>query len=112
MKTLTPKGINKQLLRLRDSLNYATYIENGTLKKVAIFRADVTDNKIKIYVYLDDTVTGKISNISLVDVDGDVIAVAAREFTKPQTKGIYSVFSYTFVEVEDPDAPILSGGDS
>lgn len=56
--------------------------------------------------------TGKVSNISLVDVDGDIIAVAAREFTKPKTKGIYSVFAYTFVEVEDPDAPILSGGDS
>ena len=50
MKTLTPKGINKQLLRLRDSLDYATYIENGTLKKVAIFRADVTDNKINIFL--------------------------------------------------------------
>lgn len=112
MKTLTPIGINKQLLRLRDSLDYATFKENGTTKKVSIFRADVTDNKIKIYVYLDDTVTGKVSNISLVDVDGDIIAVAAREFTKPKTKGIYSVFAYTFVEVEDPDALILSGGDS
>ena len=112
MKTLTAVGINKQLLRLRDSLDYATYKEGGVTKKVPIFRADVNNNKIKIYVYLDDTVTGKVSNISLVDTDGDVIAVAARTFTKPQTKGIYSVFSYTFVEVEDPDAPILTGGES
>ncbi len=108
MKTLTPIGINKQLVRLKASLSHATYKEDGVLKKVPIFRADVKENKIKIYVYLDDTVKGKVEDVSLVDTDGDTIAVAKREFTKPTTKGIYSVFAYTFVEVEDPDAPVLS----
>lgn len=106
MKTLTEVGINKQLVRLRDSLAYATYMEGGTKRRVSIFKAEVAGNRIKIYVYLDTTVTGKIEDISLVDKDGDVIAVAKREFTKPRTKGIYSVFSYRFVEVEDPDAPV------
>ena len=112
MKTLTPIGINKQLVRLRDSLAYATFLEAGKLRKVSVFKADVTDNKIKIYVYLDDTVTGAVKDISLVDKDGDVIAIAKREFTNPRTKGIYSVFAYTFVEVEDPDAPIMTGGEN
>ena len=53
-----------------------------------------------------------MKDISLVDKDGDIIAIAARTFTKPRTKGIYSVFAYTFVEVEDPDAPITTGGES
>lgn len=110
MKTLTDIGINKQLVRMKDSLSHATFSENGVLKRVPIFQATVTDNKIRIFVYLDDTVTGKVSNVALVDEDGDTIAVAKREFTKPSNKGIYSVFSYTFVEVEDPESPILSGG--
>lgn len=111
MKTLTQLGIHKQLVRLRDSLAYATYLQTGQLKRVSIFKVDVTDNKIKIYVYLDDTVEGAVSDVSLVDKDGDVVAIAKREFTKPKTKGIYTVFSYTFVEVEDADAPIVAGGD-
>ena len=41
MKTLTPVGINKQLLRLKDSLAYATFLEGGVKKKVSIFKADV-----------------------------------------------------------------------
>lgn len=106
MKTLTAVGINKQLVRLRESLDYASYLENGVKRSVPIFKAEVEDNKIKIYVYLDTTVTGTIRDISLVDRDGDVIAVARREFTKPRTKGIYSVFSYRFVEVEDPESPV------
>ena len=112
MKTLTPIGINKQLVRLKESLDHATFLESGKLRTVSIFKADVTGNKIKIYVYLDDSVTGAIKDISLVDRDGDVIAIAKREFTKPKTKGIYSVFSYEFVEVEDPDAPVVTGGES
>lgn len=106
MKTLTEVGINKQLVRLRESLDYATYLSDGRKQRVPIFKAEVAGNRIKIYVYLDTTVTGKIADISLVDRDGDVIAVAKREFTKPRTKGIYSVFSYKFVEVEDPTAPV------
>lgn len=100
MKTLTAKGINKQLVRLKESLSRATYLQNGQQKTVDIFKVDIADNVIHIYVYLDDTVTGSISNISLVDKDGDVVAVATRQFTKPRTKGIYSVFAYKFVEVE------------
>ena len=69
MKTLTPVGINKQLLRLRDSLAYATFLEGGVKKKVSIFKADVEGNKIKIYVYLDDSVIGEVEDISLVDKD-------------------------------------------
>lgn len=100
MKTLTPIGINKQLVRLKDSLSHATYLLGGQQKQVNIFKADIEQNVIKIFVYLDDTVAGGVSKISLVDKDGDVIALADRYFEKPQSKGLYSVFAYRFVEVE------------
>lgn len=100
MKTLTQVGINKQLVRLRDSLSHATYLLNGQQKQVNIFKVDLDQNLIKVFVYLDDTVSGTVSNISLVDKDGDVIALADRQFVKPQSKGLYSVFAYRFVEVE------------
>lgn len=100
MKTLTQVGINKQLVRLRDSLSHATYLLNGQQKQVNIFKVDLDQNLIKVFVYLDDTVSGTVSKISLVDKDGDVVALADRQFVKPQSKGLYSVFAYRFVEVE------------
>lgn len=103
MKTLTEVGIRKQLERMRDSLDYATYLLGGVKKQVSIYRVEINKDIIKIYVYLDSTVTGTVKNISLVDRDGDVIAIAERQFTKPVTKGIYSVFAYQLVEVERPD---------
>lgn len=103
MKTLTEVGIRKQLERMRDSLDYATYLLGGVKEQVSIYRVEINKDTIKIYVYLDSTVSGTVKNISLVDRDGDVIAIAERQFTKPVTKGIYSVFAYQLVEVERPD---------
>lgn len=100
MKTLTQIGINKQLIRLRDSLSHATYLLNGQQRQVNIFKVDLDQNLIKVFVYLDDTVSGTVSKISLVDKDGDIVALADRQFVKPQSKGLYSVFAYRFVEVE------------
>lgn len=100
MKTFTEVGINKQLTRLKDSLSHATYLLDGQEQQVNIFKTDIDQNLIRVFVYLDDTVSGTVSEISLVDTDGDVIALADREFIKPQSKGLYSVFAYRFVEVE------------
>ena len=100
MKTLTPIGIEKQLIRMRDSLSHATYMRDGQKEQTEIFKTEINQDTIRIFVYLDDTVLGNVKNISLVDKDGDVIALANREFIKPRTKGLYSVFAYKFVEVE------------
>jgi len=100
MRTLTQVGISKQLARLQTSLSHATYLLNGSPRQVNIFKTELTGDLIRIFVYLDDTVSGTVSRISLVDVDGDVIALADRSFSKPQVQGLYSVFAYRFVEVE------------
>lgn len=109
MKTLTEAGVRKILEGMRGSLSHAAYLEDGVECRINIFRADITDNQIKIFVFLDDTVTGKISELSLVDRAGDVIATAHRAFTKEDGKGAYCVFSYSVVEVEDTDVPIIGG---
>jgi len=100
MKTLTATGIAKQLTRLKDSLSHATYLLNGQQRQANIFKTEINQDVIRVFVYLDDTVSGTVSNISLIDKDGDVVALATREFVKPQSKGLYSVFAYKFVEVE------------
>ena len=109
MKTLTDKGIEKILARFSDSLDHAAYQQGKRQVSVDIYKIDIQRNRIKIYVLLGSDVSGSIRNIALVDRDGDTVAVAEREFVKPASKGIYSVFSYQSVERDDPDAPLLGG---
>lgn len=100
MKTLTNAGLNKQAQRFADSIHHAAFILEGAPQTRQIFRSIVEDDVVKIYVYFDDTVVGSVSNVQLVDNDGDVVAQADRVFVKPQSKGLYVAFKYKFTEME------------
>lgn len=100
-KTLKPIGIQKIGRRLVDSVDHAAYTLNGEPKTAPIFRKLVESGVAKVYIYFDDTVSGEVANVELVDTDGDVIAsVDDRAFTKPQSKGLYVAFKYNVKEME------------
>lgn len=101
MATLTTTGINKQLLLMKNSLSHASYLLNNQPKIIDFFKIEIEGDTIKIYVYLDDTIVGTVKNISLVDKDGDVIAISLREFNKTNIEGLLTVFAYKFTEVEE-----------
>ena len=94
-KTITSVGIEKIGRRFADSIDHAAYTLNGEP-----FRKLVTADTVKIYIYFDDTVTGNVANVQLVDTDGDIVAQSDREFEKPPSKGLYVAFKYTIIEKE------------
>ena len=66
-KTITAVGIEKIGRRLADSIDHAAYTLNGEPKTVEPFRRLVSADEVKIYVYFDDTVTGTVGDVQLVD---------------------------------------------
>lgn len=64
------------------------------------FGLTVSDGLVKVNLYFDNDVVGIISNVSLIDTDGDVVALAVRSISKPLSKGLYIGFKYKFDEVE------------
>lgn len=108
-KTIYESGIQKIGQRLVDSIDHATYTLNGVPKTVPLFRTMVEGGNVRIYVYFDDTVVGDISNVELVDKDGDtVIGAGDKVFTKTTGKGLYVAFKYQIkeTEVEASVAPV------
>lgn len=101
MKTLTEKGVEKIGKRFVDSVDHAAYTLNGQPKTVAPFRKISNGSDARVYIYFDDTVSGTIADVQLVDADGDIIAQAqGRSFSKPQSKGLYVAFKYNIKEME------------
>ena len=102
MRTLTETGVNKIGKRLVDSVAHAAYTLDGQPKTIEIFRRSAVAGSTKVYVYFDDTISGKVANVQLVDTDGDVIATTPpeREFVKPTSKGLYVAFKYNIKEME------------
>lgn len=99
-KTLTMVGIEKIGRRFADSIDHAAYTLNGEPKTVAPFRRLVDADSAKVYIYFDDTVSGTVANVQLVDNDGDVVAETDRAFEKPPSKGLYVAFKYNIIEKE------------
>ena len=99
-KTLTELGIEKIGRRLADSVDHAAYTLNGEPKTVAPFRKIVASGSAKVYVYFDETVSGRVADVQLIDTDGDVIAQTDRVFDKPPSKGLYVAFKYNIKEME------------
>lgn len=99
-KTLTPVGVEKIGRRFADSIDHAAFTLNGEPKTVAPFRKLIEADAVKIYVYFDDTVSGAVADVQLVDTDGDVVAETDRVFEKPPSKGLYVAFKYNIVEKE------------
>jgi len=101
MKTLTAIGIEKIGRRFVDSVNHATYTLDGQPKIISPFRKMVEGESAKVYIYFDDTVSGTIGNVQLIDTDGDIIAEAVeRSFVKTANKGLYVAFKYNIRELE------------
>lgn len=103
MKTMTQIGLNKQAKRFKDTLSHAAYELDGAAQTVEIASTTLQDNVVRINVFFSDAVVGTITNIKLIDLDGDPVAHATRTFVKPATKGLYVAFKYRFVEMEVED---------
>ncbi|MPN05894.1 hypothetical protein SDC9_153148 [bioreactor metagenome] len=100
MKTLTETGLRKQAQRFADSISHASYDNEETQKTIQIFNSIVENDSVKIYVFFDDSIIGSVSNVKLIDKDGDIVAVTDRAFIKPREKGLYIAFKYKYAEME------------
>lgn len=101
MKTLTQKGVEKIGKRFVESVDHAAFTLNGQPRTVAPFRKIASGSDARVYVYFDDTVSGTVANVQLVDTDGDVVAEAHdRSFEKLPNKGLYIAFKYNINELE------------
>lgn len=97
-KTITVKGIEKNVNRFADSLNYAKYKLDNKDKTLDFLKTVKTEDTVKIYLYFDDGVVGNISDIEILDNEDEVIIKIDDYFTKESHKGFYILFRYRFVE--------------
>lgn len=101
MKTLTPLGLSKQMTRLADSLDHATYEHEGQIKTIEFTKElNVAEGTLKVMVVFGENISGQIGYVQLIDNDGDIVARADRVFIKPSGKSLYTAFRYKLTEME------------
>ena len=99
MKTLTDLALNKMANYYLDSLSHVLYNLDGVEKQIDFFKKKVVGNTVQTYVFFDENYKGNITDIRVIDKDGDVVAVDNKVYKRTTEKALYVAFKHEFTEV-------------
>ena len=99
MRTLTDLALNKMANAYLDSLSHVLYDLDDVEKQIDFFKKKIEGNTVQVYVFFDENYKGKITNIRVIDKDGDVVAVDNKVYERTTNKALYVAFKHEFTEV-------------
>ena len=99
MKTLTDLALNKMANAYLDSLSHVLYKLDGEEKRLEFFSKKVVGRTVQVYIFFDENYKGKITDIRVIDKDGDVVAVDNKVYERTTNKALYVAFKHEFTEV-------------
>ena len=99
MKTLTDLALNKMANYYLDSLSHVLYNLDGEERRLEFFSKKVVGKTVQAYVFFDENYKGKITDIRVIDKDGDIVAVDNKVYERTTNKALYVAFKHEFTEV-------------
>ena len=99
MRTLTDLALNKMANYYLDSLSHVLYNLDGEEKRLDFFSKKVVGRMAQAYVFFDENYKGKITDIRVIDKDGDIVAVDNKVYERTTNKALYVAFKHEFTEV-------------
>ena len=99
MRTLTDLALNKMANYYLDSLSHVLYNLDGEEKRLEFFSKKVVGRTAQAYVFFDENYKGKITDIRVIDKDGDIVAVDNKVYERTTNKALYVAFKHEFTEV-------------
>ena len=99
MKTLTDLALNKMANYYLDSLSHVLYKLDGVEKQIDFFKKKVVGKTVQAYVFFDENYKGKITDIRVIDKDGDIVAQDPKVYERVSAKALYVAFKHEFTEV-------------
>ena len=99
MRTLTDLALNKMANTYLDSLSHVLYNLDGEEKRLDFFSKKVVGKTVQADVFFDENYKGKITDIRVIDKDGDVVAVDNKVYERTTEKALYVAFKHEFTEV-------------
>lgn len=71
---------------------------NSKFQDVQIQKTELTSNSVKVYLYLDETYVGQITNYRLITLAGKTFLERSENVTKTSEKGLLVLFEIVLQE--------------
>lgn len=85
---ITPQGMIEIGQLIANYLHNVKVVVDGTEHEKEIYKKVVTEDKINIYIMLDDTVVGNIEKVSVISVKGTEVLRKVENIHKNTSKGL------------------------
>ncbi|WHH58320.1 hypothetical protein [Petroclostridium sp. X23] len=96
---ISATGLTKTTNFINDLIARGRYTIGGVVKYIDIYKTEVSGNTITKYLYIANEDAGTITNLKLIDKDGDIYADRPDSISKASNKGILVSFKITISEV-------------
>lgn len=96
---ISSNGLLKFKNALVGLIREGQYTLDGKVYSTPIFKTAISGDDVNIYLYLDDKVSGNITQVKLIDKDGEVFDSQPENITKPSVNGLLVTFKYTLKKV-------------
>lgn len=95
---MTSDGINLIYDSIKNNLLKCQVLVNGSYKDVDIQKTEISGTSIKVYAYLDESITGTITKYRLIMSNGKIFDERNDSVTKDATRGLLTLFEYIIRE--------------
>lgn len=95
---ISSDGLNLIYNNITSNLLKGQVLLNGTFQDVPIQQTQLTTNSVKVFLYLDETYVGQITDYRLITTAGKVFLERSENVTKNNTKGLLVLFEIVIQE--------------
>lgn len=95
---ISSDGLNLIYNNITTNILKGQALINGSFKDVEIQKTELTTNSVKVYLYLDETYVGQITDYRLITTAGKVFLERSENVTKTSDKGLLVLFEIILQE--------------
>ncbi|MRY42789.1 hypothetical protein [Clostridium beijerinckii] len=95
---IKPDGLNLIYNSITSNLLKGQALIDGQYKDIEIQKTELTSNSVKVFLYLDESFVGQITNYRLITIAGKVFLERSENIAKNNTKGLLVLFEIVLQE--------------
>lgn len=97
---ITDSGINLIANSILNLIDHGEITIDDKVEKIKLYRTTLENNKVKVFLMLDDGVKGKITETKLISKSNEVLMDKADIIEKDTSRGLLIIFTLKISEVE------------
>lgn len=98
---ITKQGINIIAKSILNLIDHAELKIDKDIKKLNLYKTSIENNSLKVFLMLDDTFQGKITETKLISKSNEVLIDRAESIEKDTSRGLLIIFNIKISEVEN-----------